>query len=253
MGIPLYLPMFFMPAILVVDDDIHICELLVDVFGDYGFAVTAVQSGAQALAFLREHPRCDLIFLDLILPDVNGLDLLSRIKSMTRAPVIMLSGMSGEADIVVGLEMGADDYITKPFYPRETLARAKAALRRSRGADAGEQTPAVRAGLRFRNWLLDTENRRLYSPGQQEVALTQGEYALLHALLCNAGRVLSRQQLLELTHNENLDIFDRTVDVLIMRLRKKLEPNAKTPLFIQTVRGAGYVFGAAVEKVCPTA
>lgn len=238
------------PAILVIDDDVHVCELLADIFSDYGYAVQSAHSGAQALQLLREHPAADLIFLDLILPDGNGLDLLARIKALSAAPVIMLSGLGGESDIVVGLEMGADDYIAKPFYPRVVVARAKAVLRRHR--PVLRTADAVQEGFAFHQWLLDTQNHKLYAPDRQEVALTQGEYGLLYALLSNANRVLSRQRLLELTHHENLEIFDRTIDVLIMRLRKKLEPNAKVPVFIQTVRGTGYMFAANVEAYCDT-
>lgn len=233
-------------AILVIDDDVHICELLSDVFDDYGYAVITVQSGEQALAALHARPDVALIVLDLILPDSNGLELLRRLKAVSAAPVIMLSGLGSESDIVVGLEMGADDYIAKPFYPREMVARAKAVMRRANPAVSAD---VPRQGLAFDRWLLDTHNHRLYSPLQKEVALTHGEYALLHALLCNANRVLSRQRLLELTHDETLDIFDRTIDVLIMRLRKKLEPNAKAPTYIQTVRGSGYLFAARVERL----
>lgn len=234
-----------MSAILVIDDDPHVCELLCDIFSDYGYAPSSAHSGAQALQALQDNPAFALILLDLILPDGNGLELLPRLKALSNAPIIMLSGLDGESDIVVGLEMGADDYIAKPFYPRVVVARAKAAMRRSLPQHARREE--VRSGFVFNHWLLDTENHRLYSPQHQEVPLTQGEYGLLHALLCNANRVLSRQRLLELTHNENLDIFDRTIDVLIMRLRKKLEPNAKVPTFIQTVRGSGYLFEGHVE------
>lgn len=232
-------------AILVIDDDVHICELLCDVFSDYGYAVSAAHSGEAALAALRERPDTALIFLDLILPDGNGLELLPRLKAASAAPVIMLSGLGGESDIVVGLEMGADDYIAKPFYPREMVARAKAVMRRARPLPVA----VPRRGFVFEQWWLDTESHKLFSPEQAEVALTAGEYALLHALLAHAGRVLSRQRLLELTHDENLDIFDRTIDVLIMRLRKKLEPNTRAPRYIETVRGSGYRFAARVERL----
>ncbi|TCP91238.1 DNA-binding response OmpR family regulator [Cricetibacter osteomyelitidis] len=233
-------------SILVIDDDIQICELLTDIFDEHGYQVTSVQTGQAAVDLLQSEHDFSLIFLDLILPDINGLVLLQRLKSVTNIPIIMLSGLDSESDIVVGLEVGADDYIAKPFYPRVVVARAKAALRRTQPQSF--ESNYVHQGFRFQGWSLDTENHKLFSPQQQEIDITQGEYMLLHALVSNARKVLSRQKLLELTHNENFEIFDRTIDVLIMRLRKKIEPNAKNPSFIQTVRGTGYLFDASVEQ-----
>ncbi|OOF66004.1 response regulator [Rodentibacter sp. Ppn85] len=233
-------------SILIIDDDIQICELLTDIFEEHGYAVSTANTGKQALTLLQTTPTFSLIFLDLILPDVNGLTLLQHLKSLTSVPIIMLSGLDSESDIVVGLEMGADDYIPKPFYPRVVVARAKVALRHHQPISFSN-TP-IRHGFQFDHWLFDTENRKLYSPQKQEIILTQGEYALLYALISHAQKVLSRQKLLELTHTESLDIFDRTIDVLIMRLRKKIEPNPKNPRYIQTVRGTGYLFNAIVES-----
>ncbi|AKD38339.1 hypothetical protein I926_05075 [Pasteurella multocida subsp. multocida OH4807] len=232
-------------AILVIDDDVQICELLTDIFEEHGYSVITVQTGTQALALLQT-TQFSLIFLDLILPDVNGLVLLQSLKTLSSAPIIMLSGLDSESDIVVGLEMGADDYIPKPFYPRVVVARAKVALRRQQPQPFIKHS--VPQGFTFNHWVLDTENRKLFSPHKQEVELTQGEYTLLHALVSHAQKVLSREKLLELTHSESLEIFDRTIDVLIMRLRKKIEPNPKTPTYIQTVRGMGYLFSVAVER-----
>ncbi|WP_032093921.1 MULTISPECIES: response regulator transcription factor [Pasteurellaceae] len=235
--------------ILIIDDDIKICELLVDIFNQHGYTAQSAQSGAGALALLQAEPDVALIFLDLILPDINGLLLLQQIKALTPVPVIMLSGLGAESDVVVGLEMGADDYIAKPFYPRVVVARAKAAIRRSLPQHAA---PVYQHnGLCFHQWFLDTENHKLISPRKQEVGLTQGEYVLLHALATHPQKVLSRQKLLELTHSESLEIFDRTIDVLIMRLRKKIEPNPKAPSFIQTIRGTGYLFACDVIRVNP--
>ncbi|WP_439236062.1 response regulator transcription factor [Lonepinella koalarum] len=231
--------------VLIIDDDIQICELLTDALEEYGYAAQAVQTGKAALTLLQNATDFSLIFLDLILPDSNGLMLLHEIKQFTSAPVIMLSGLGSESDIVVGLEMGADDYITKPFYPREVIARAKAAIRRTQPVPVSQHK---HHGFSFNQWFLDTDNHKLISPQKQNIALTGGEYALLYTLCSHAQRVLSRQQLLELTHSENLDIFDRTIDVLIMRLRKKIEPNAKVPCFIQTVRGTGYLFACDVTS-----
>ncbi|EEX49418.1 response regulator receiver domain protein [Pasteurella dagmatis ATCC 43325] len=231
--------------ILVIDDDVQICELLTDIFEEHGYTVVTAQTGTQALSLLQT-THFSLIFLDLILPDVNGLVLLQRLKSISSAPVIMLSGLDSESDIVVGLEMGADDYIAKPFYPRVVVARAKVALRRHHPQLF--TNPNIQQGFTFNHWVLDTENHKLFSPQKQEIDLTQGEYTLLHALVSHAQKVLSREKLLELTHSESLEIFDRTIDVLIMRLRKKIEPNPKAPTYIQTVRGMGYLFSVAVER-----
>lgn len=234
------------PTILVIDDDIALCELLSDIFEEHGYQISSVQTGQEALTLLKSEHHFQLIFLDLILPDINGLVLLQQLKSLLDTPIIMLSGLNQESDVVVGLEMGADDYITKPFYPRIVVARAKAAMRRKQTQTYSPL--AQHQGFYFQHWFLDTDNHKLYSPHKQEIELTQGEYGLLLTLVSNAQKALSRQQLLELTHSENLEIFDRTIDVLIMRLRKKIEPNAKAPTFIQTVRGIGYMFNCQVEK-----
>lgn len=229
-------------TILIVDDDPQICELLMDIFTEHNYAVLIAHCGQDAVKLLHSKA-ISVILLDLILPDTNGLLLLQQFKQYTSAPIIMLSGLGSDADVVVGLEMGADDYIAKPFYPRVVVARVRAALRRLEPMNCVN----VQQGIAFQQWFLDTENHRLFNPAKQVVELTQGEYILLYALLSHSQKVLSRQKLLELTHSETLEIFDRTIDVLIMRLRKKLEPNPKSPTFIQTIRGVGYLFTSAVE------
>lgn len=233
-------------SILVIDDDLQICELLVDIFEEHGYHVHSVQTGSMALAALQADTTFSLILLDLILPDINGLALLQQLKKYSNAPILMLSGLDSESDIVVGLEMGADDYIAKPFSPRVVVARAKAAIRRNQ-----PQTLAfshTHKGFCFDQWRLDVENHKLFSPQHIEIILTQGEYLLLYALVSNAQKALSRQQLLTLTHSETFEIFDRTIDVLIMRLRKKIEPNPKAPTYIQTIRGTGYLFSANITS-----
>jgi DNA-binding response OmpR family regulator len=160
-------------------------------------------------------------------------------------PVVMLTGMGSEADVVVGLEMGADDYIGKPFNARVLVARVNAVLRRT-GVLAAEATPAKSGGFAFNGWHLDPIRCELINPQQQVVDLTQGEYSLLLALVQNARRVLNREQLLTLTHSESVEVFDRTIDVLIMRLRRKIEVNPHQPALIKTLRGLGYVFAADV-------
>ena len=184
--------------------------------------------------------------LDMMLPDTNGLLVLQQLqRQRPEVLVIMLTGMGSEAEMVVGLEMGADDYIAKPFNPRVVVARTRAALRRS-GRIA--QADPEQEGWRFGGWQLDDGRCQLFNPQRELVPLTQGEYSLLRALVRHARKVLTRDQLLELTHSESLDVFDRTIDVLIMRLRRKIEINPHQPDLIRTIRGLGYVFSADVVK-----
>ncbi|HAT1648714.1 TPA: response regulator transcription factor [Raoultella planticola] len=233
------------PVILVVDDDSAIGELLSDVLSAHVFDVLLCQTGSDALAVAARRTDISLVLLDMILPDTNGLLVLQQLqRSRPDLPVVMLTGLGSESDVVVGLEMGADDYIAKPFNSRVVVARVKAVLRRS-GA-LGAEGAGSGAGLLFNGWRLDTFRCELFNPQQQAVPLTQGEYSLLLALAQNARRVLNREQLLALTHSESTEVFDRTIDVLIMRLRRKIEPNPHQPTLIKTLRGLGYVFAADV-------
>ncbi|HAI50206.1 response regulator transcription factor [Atlantibacter hermannii] len=234
------------PAIMVVDDDPAICDVLRDAFSEHVFDVHACYTGNNALATLEAHPEIALVLLDMMLPDINGLMVLQQIQRQHPAlPVIMLTGLGSESDVVVGLEMGADDYIAKPFNPRVVIARVKAVLRRS--GVLNTDTPVVQGnGLVFNGWTLDPGRCVLTDANQRPVDLTQGEYGLLLALAQNARRVLSRERLLELTHSETTDVFDRTIDVLVMRLRRKIETNPHQPALIRTIRGVGYVFSADV-------
>lgn len=235
------------PAILVVDDDRAVCELLHDVLSEHVFTVYSCHQGQDALALLNLHPEISLVMLDMMLPDTNGLLVLQQMqRQRPDLLVIMLTGMGSEADMVVGLEMGADDYIAKPFNPRVVVARARAALRRcGRLTQADTQQDE---GWQFNGWRLDDARCQLFNPQRESVALTQGEYTLLRALVAHARKVLTRDQLLELTHNESLEVFDRTIDVLIMRLRRKIEANPHQPSLIRTIRGLGYVFSADVLR-----
>mgnify|MGYP000594595885 FL=1 len=231
-------------TILLVEDDEDIATLLRLNLQDEGYQIVHEADGGQALARL-ETQVWDAVILDLMLPGVDGLEICRRIRQMTRyLPVIIISARTSEMHRVLGLEMGADDYIAKPFSSRVVVARVKAVLRRS-GALAGEASGAG-AGLTFNGWRLDTTRCELYNPQQQAIPLTQGEYGLLLALAQNARRVLNREQLLALTHNESTEVFDRTIDVLIMRLRRKIELNPHQPTLIKTLRGLGYVFSADV-------
>ncbi|WP_213714871.1 response regulator [Cedecea lapagei] len=234
------------PAILVVDDDKAICDVLRDVLSEHVFDVLVCHSGNEALQIVAAEPSVALILLDMMLPDTNGLLVLQQVQKLRPAlPVVMLTGMGSESDVVVGLEMGADDYIAKPFNGRVVVARVKAVLRRS-GALAVESSPAKTSGLQFNGWRLDTDRCQLMNAQQQQIDLTQGEYGLLLSLVQNARKVLSREKLLELTHSESLEVFDRTIDVLIMRLRRKIEVNPHQPTLIRTIRGVGYVFAADI-------
>ena len=235
------------PAILVVDDDEAICTLLQDVLSEHVFAVTACHTGQEALHCVDTQPDIALVLLDMMLPDTNGLMVLQQVQKIRPGlPVVMLTGLGSEADVVVGLEMGADDYIGKPFNARVLVARVKAVLRRV-GVLTPESSDPQTTGLSFNGWHLDTAGCQLRNPQQLKVDLTQGEYSLLLALAQNARRVLSREQLLELTRSDSVEVFDRTVDVLIMRLRRKIEINPHQPLLIKTLRGLGYVFAADVQ------
>jgi len=234
------------PAILVVDDDLAICDVLHDALNEHVFDVLVCHTGNEALATIAQQPAIALVLLDMMLPDINGLQVLQQIqRQRPELPVVMLTGLGSESDVVVGLEMGADDYIGKPFNPRVVVARVKAVLRRT-GALATETAITKTSGLHFNGWRLDTDRCQLFNAQHEQIELTQGEYGLLLALMQNARKVLSRERLLELTHSESLEIFDRTIDVLIMRLRRKIEVNPHQPSLIRTIRGVGYVFSADI-------
>jgi DNA-binding response OmpR family regulator len=229
----------------VVDDEVDITDLVCGYAAGHGFRTTALQSGAELLALMASDPPA-LVLLDLGLPGEDGLAIARRLREHWRCGLIIVSGRGDAVDKVVGLEVGADDYVTKPFDLRELIARAKAVLRRldeARPAAAvahGAAPPAEQ--LRFEGWCLDLAARRLTDPGQHEVVLTSGEFELLRVLAQHAGRVLSRDFLLEHTRGREAGPFDRTIDVQIGRLRKKMEAEPDNPQLIKSVRGAGYVF-----------
>jgi two-component system phosphate regulon response regulator OmpR len=221
--------------ILVVDDDPGMCTLLEAYLGDSGFAVeTAVDGTAMWQAVERGMP--DAIVLDLMLPGEDGLSLARRLRSQSNVPILMLSARGEEIDRVVGLEVGADDYLAKPFSPRELLARLRALLRRS-------QAPSITPpeGLVFGHYRLDPTARRLLKNGTA-VELSSGEFDLLKVFAERPGRVLSRDVLLDLLKGYECDPFNRTVDIRVGRLRRRIEPDPANPVFIRTVRGEGYLF-----------
>jgi two-component system, OmpR family, response regulator len=234
-----------LPHLLIIDDDREICALLTKFMVQHGYRVSSAGDGPAMMKAL-EAARIDLVVLDLMLPGEDGLSLCRRIRAVSTLPIIMLTAVGEETDRIIGLEMGADDYLAKPFNPRELLARIKAVLRRT-GAARAATSPAGRV-LAFDGWRLDTARRQLFSPEDVLVPLRAGEYELLLAFLDHPQRVLSRDQLLDLARGRNASPFDRSVDVQVSRLRRKIEPHPAEPRLIQTVRGGGYVFSSAVVE-----
>ncbi|MFS2011923.1 response regulator [Azospirillum sp. CT11-132] len=235
--------------ILAVDDDEPIRELLASYLAGEGYRVTTAQDTASARQALDGDP-VDLVVCDLRLPDGDGLGLVRQIRTESQIPVIILSSKDQDVDRIVGLELGADDYLTKPFNPRELLARIKAVLRRvSSDARPARSADELRAVVQFANWELDLTAQRLRGQEGREVELTKAEFGLLAAFVKRPQRVLTRDQLLDLTRVDGAEVFDRSIDVLILRLRRKIEANPKEPRIIKTERGAGYVFDAKVRTV----
>jgi two-component system OmpR family response regulator len=232
------------PHLLVVDDDREIRDLVARFLAKHGYRVSVARDGAEMFRTLQD-ARVDLIVLDLMLPGEDGLSLTRRLRASSQTPIVMLTAMGEETDRIVGLEMGADDYLPKPFSPRELLARIKAVLRRA--GDAAEPGGAA-AGriLCFEGWELDLARRELRGPGEVLVQLSAGEFDLLLAFAEHPRRVLSRDQLLDLARGRAAAPFDRSVDVQVGRLRRKIEPDPKDPTLIKTVRGGGYLFTPAV-------
>jgi len=229
--------------ILVVDDDARIRQMLIRYFEDNGFKVHAVGNGAAMRAELAKTTYAAL-FLDLVLPNgENGLELLKELRATSDMPILMLTGQDDITDKVVGLEIGADDYIAKPFHLRELLARLRTVLRRRAVTQQAAATPNTHPEvLQFDGWHLDVSRRRLTAPDGKDVTLTSGEFDMLLVFVSNPGRVMSRETLMNLTRNRDLDVFDRAIDAQIVRLRRKIEQEPKEPLLIQSVRGVGYVF-----------
>ena len=234
--------------ILAVDDDPSVRQLIADYLADNDIQVTAVESG-KAIADVMARATIDLIILDLKLPGEDGMQLARKLRAESDVPIIMLTGRKDEADRVMGLELGADDYLTKPFSPRELLARIRALLRRSRAHETlAESLTRIRA-YRFAGWELNVRLRRLKSPQGETIPTTNSEFNLLVAFLASPQRVLSREQLLELSRLHDDEVYDRSVDVQVGRLRRKIEPKGTRTQLIRTERGAGYVFTALVETV----
>ncbi len=227
------------PMILIVDDDPGIQRLLSRYLSEQGFVTAVAGDGKSMDAFLgKQHP--DLIIMDLMLPGEDGLSLVRRLRVSGNIPIIMLTARGEDIDRIIGLEMGADDYLAKPFNPRELLARVRAVLRR--GTEAVEQNDLSSAGdFLFGDFNLDINRRLLFQQGE-ELRLTSGEIELLIVLVQHPNRVLTRDHLMDLLNSGSDDPFDRSIDVRITRLRSKIESNPATPLYIRTVWGKGYRF-----------
>lgn len=235
--------------IAVVDDESDILEVLEDALGDEGYRVTALTNGQALRDLMRDDP-VDLIVLDLKLAGENGLQVAREVRKTSPVPIMMLTGKGDETDRILGLEVAADDFLMKPFNLRELIARVHALLRRSKQLSVTPRTVAEQDHhcLWFDGWRLDLTRRLLYNPAEELVRLTFGEFNLLETLVSAPNRVLSRDFLLEGTRGADSDSFDRSIDVLILRLRRKLEANPKQPRYILTERGLGYVFNVPVKK-----
>jgi len=234
-----------MPHILIVDDDREIRDLLAKFLERQRLRVTTARDGKEARrAFANGHYQ--LVVLDLMLPGEGGLELARWFRGETNVPIIMLTAMAEETDRIIGLELGADDYVTKPFNPRELLARIRAVLRRT--GDSEERAPDHAKTYLFSGWVLETARRRLLDPAGVEVSITGGEYDLLVALLDRPNRVLTRDMLLDLLRGRQAGPFDRAIDVAVSRLRRKLEDDGRNAQLIKTVRGGGYVLSTPVER-----
>ncbi len=229
--------------ILIVDDDEEIRTLLADFLGQHHMQVSLAEDGDAMKACLQQQ-KFDLMILDVMLPGEDGLTLCRKVRAHSNMPIIMLTAMGEDTDRIIGLEIGADDYIAKPFNPRELLARIKAILRRTTDEEPKRQQSVVK----FSNWTFDLDGRRLISPDDLEVTLSAGEYDLLVVFVKQPKVVLSRDQLLDLTKNRSAGPFDRSIDVQISRIRQKIETQPKNPQLIKTVRGGGYVFTSDVTS-----
>lgn len=231
--------------ILIVDDDKGIRDLLKEFLEKRGLRASVAADGTEMEAALRRSA-IDLIVLDVMLPGKSGLELCRDVRARQSTPIIMLTAVNETTDRVVGLEMGADDYIPKPFDPRELLARIRAVLRRNSGGEAGRAPP--RQAYKFAGWTMDCSRRRLIAPGDVRVELTAAEFNLLHTFVRSPQRVLTRDQLIELSGGDGTAAYDRSIDILVSRLRRKMEDDPKRPQLIQTVRSGGYQF---IPEVVP--
>ncbi|HEY9068419.1 MAG TPA: response regulator [Burkholderiaceae bacterium] len=236
------------PHVVALDDDPDVRSLIAEYLGANELRVTAVADG-RALRDVMASETVDLVILDLRLPGEDGMTIARRLRDESLIPILMLTGRIEEADRVMGLELGADDYLTKPFSPRELLARVRALLRRAQAQTTVADTIAKVRAYRFGAWELNVGLRKLRSASGEPVDLTNGEFSLLTAFLSAPRRVLTRDQLLELSRMHNAEVYDRSIDVQILRLRRKIEPDPAHPQYIRTERGAGYLFDSTVDAL----
>lgn len=234
------------PRILLVEDDAEISRMLTESLKEHGFsAVSAASAEEMDRYFEKQNP--DLVILDVMLPGESGLDICRRLRAGSNLPIIMLTALGSEIDRVLGLEIGADDYVTKPFGSRELIARVRALLRRSQ-IDQERVTVLPKAKIfRFAGWRLEPSSRQLFSPEAARVSLTSTEFDLLLAFCQDPGRILSRDQLLDLTHSGSAGPMGRSIDVHVSRVRQKLENDSPEVELIKTVRLGGYIFTPDVE------
>ncbi len=242
------MPETIQPHILVVDDDPQIRDLLQDYLTQNELRVTVTSTGKEMSETLTEHA-IDLVVLDLRLGGEDGMTLARKLREESAIPVIMLTGVRDEADRIMGLELGADDYLTKPFSPRELLARIRTVLRRTKGAALTEARQRDVRAYRFAEFELNLRTRRLTKHPGQRIDLTNGEFNLLAALLAAPQQILTRDQLLESSRLYDNEVYDRSIDVQVLRLRRKIEADPSQPQFILTERGVGYSFSAPVKIV----
>ncbi|UPT94400.1 response regulator [Bradyrhizobium barranii subsp. apii] len=233
------------PNILVVEDDRETRTLIAKYLRNNACNVTTVSDGREMSRALADH-RVDLIILDVMLPGEDGLSLCRKVRSEAQTPIIMLTARGEDVDRIVGLEMGADDYLPKPFNPRELLARINAVLRRQAAAQAASSIEGA-STLVFEGWRIDLRLRELRNPEGARVAVTSAEFDLLRTFCERPGRVLSRDSLLDLTQGRNTGSFERSIDVLVSRIRRKIEPNPADSTIIKTVRSGGYLFTPRTE------
>ncbi len=236
-----------LPHILVVEDDRDISALVTRYLRSNECRVTVASDGRNVDRLIDES-RIDLVVLDLMLPGEDGLSVCKRLRARSHVPIIMLTAKGDEVDRILGLEMGADDYLSKPFNPRELLARIRAVLRRS-AITALNPSANGRRTLSFQGWQIDRILRELRNPQGVRVAVTDAEFSLLQVFCERPGRVLSREQLLDLTQGRSPGVFERSIDILVSRLRRKIESDPHEPTIIKTVRSGGYLFTPAVEPV----
>lgn len=233
------------PHILIVEDDSEIAGMLVDLLRTNGYGASSAGSGVEMDVLLKRGD-FDLILLDVMLPGEDGFSICRRLRSSSTMPILMLTAQREDIDRILGLELGADDYVTKPFNSRELIARVKSILRRA--AYVEERVDAF-GPMTFADWRIDPKSRQLHDPEGAQVSMTTAEFDLLLAFCLNPNKVLTREQLLSMTHAGSAGPVERSIDAHISRVRQKIEPNLKDPTFIKTVRLGGYLFASKVERL----